>query len=79
MRYLWITSYVMVGCGIALIGGRAVGMLDPIALVLGLLALWSGIVKLVVLRIWQKSLNAAVVETPQPPPARLKSLFGRQS
>lgn len=79
MRYLWITSFVMVVCGLALIGGKLIGVLEPIALVLGLLTLWSGIVKIVVLRIWRRSLNAAVVEAPPTPPARLRSLFGRQS
>jgi hypothetical protein len=78
MRYLWITSIVMVVCGLALVAGKLVGILDPVALVLGLLTLWSGIVKIIVLRIWQRSLNAAVVEAPPPPPARLRSLFGRQ-
>lgn len=47
----------MVLAGIALVlGGVAVG-LGPVALVCGILLLWSGIVKIVVLRIWRGTLR----------------------
>ncbi len=46
----------MVLAGVALVlGGVAVG-LGPIAIICGVLLLWSGIVKIIVLRIWQSTL-----------------------
>jgi hypothetical protein len=42
----------------ALIAGGAVAGLGPIALVCGVLLLWSGIVKAIVLRIWHTTLSA---------------------
>lgn len=48
----------MVGGGAALVMASIVASLGPIPLVAGALLLWSGIVKLIVLRIWQKTLPA---------------------
>ena len=47
--------------GAVLIAGGAVAGLGPVALVGGVLLLWSGIVKAIVLRIWRTTL------TPVPP------------
>ena len=57
MRYLWISSFVMVAAGLACILARFLGLLDPIATILGAMLVWSGIVKLIVLRVWRTSLN----------------------
>jgi hypothetical protein len=58
MRHLWKTTLVMVGGGAALIAASIAAGLGPIALVTGALLLWSGIVKLIVLRIWRQTLGA---------------------
>jgi hypothetical protein len=57
MRYLWISSFVMVAAGLACILARFLGLLDPIATILGAMLVWSGIVKLIVLRVWRTSLH----------------------
>lgn len=62
MRYLWISTSVILIAGAVLTVGGLIGALEAIAPVLGLLLLWTGIVKIVVLRIWQRRLS-------QPPPA----------
>jgi uncharacterized membrane protein YphA (DoxX/SURF4 family) len=79
MRYLWATSFIMVAVGFVLFGAGVLGLLAPIALVLGLLSLWSGIVKLIVLRIWQRTLKAAVEEGPPAPPVRFPLRLGRRA
>jgi hypothetical protein len=56
VRYLWLTSSVMVVAGISLAAAAFIISLGPIALVCGLLLIWSGIVKIIVLRIWQNTL-----------------------
>ena len=43
--------------GSVLIAGGAVAGLGPIALVCGVLLVWSGIVKAIVLRIWHTTLS----------------------
>jgi hypothetical protein len=57
MRYLWLTSFAMVAIGTLLIAAKAAGYLETVALVAGMLLIWSGIVKVVVLRIWRSSLQ----------------------
>jgi hypothetical protein len=57
MRYLWLTSYVMVGVGVLLIAAYLLGIAEVIALVAGVLLLWSAIIKVIVLRIWRWSLS----------------------
>ena len=55
----WIVSTMMVLVGITLVvGGLALGM-GPVAFVCGVLLLWSGIVKIIVLRIWRATLPPA--------------------
>lgn len=58
MRYLWITSFAMMAIGILLILGYLAGLLEIFALLAGVLTIWAGIVKLIVLRIWQKNIHA---------------------
>jgi hypothetical protein len=67
MRYLWITSIGMIACSLALIGGNLIGRLEPVALICGLMLLWSGVVKIIVLRIWHSSLKLG---RDSPAPAR---------
>jgi hypothetical protein len=50
----------MIGGGMLIAGGAVAG-LGPIALVSGVLLLWSGIVKAIVLRIWHTTLSAPSV------------------
>jgi hypothetical protein len=49
----------MVLGGFILIAGSTVVGLGPIAFVCGVLLLWSGIVKAIVLRIWRTTLSSA--------------------
>jgi hypothetical protein len=55
-----------------LISGSVVAGLGPIAMVCGVLLLWSGVVKAIVLRIWRTTLNGASA----PDPARRDSSSG---
>lgn len=57
MRYLWFSSVFMVVVGVACIIARFLGLLDPIAMILGAMLVWSGVVKLIVLRVWKTSLH----------------------
>lgn len=56
VRYLWFTSGIMIFFGMGLVAAASIATVGPIALVCGLLLIWSGIVKIIVLRIWQKTL-----------------------
>ena len=78
MRYLWITSVIMIVASLVLIAGTWIGIFHPVAMVCGILLLWSGIVKIIVLRIWRTTLKAPGVPTgpAHTPTARL---FGRSS
>jgi len=51
--------------GLVLIAGGVVAGLGPIAMVCGVLLLWSGVVKAIVLRIWRTNLNAAATDHDQ--------------
>jgi len=66
MRYLWITSAVMIALGILLIAGYLLRAFATIALIGGLLLVWSGVVKLIVLRIWRSSLGKPSVSEQYP-------------
>lgn len=57
MRFLWIISAVMVAAGVLLVVAALVGGASPLALVGGVLLLWSGVVKVIVLRIWKSTLS----------------------
>lgn len=69
MRKLWIITATMVVCGTVLVLGSAVGGLGPIPLIGGVLLIWSGIIKVVVLRVWDTTLSSP----PMPEPARAGS------
>jgi hypothetical protein len=56
VNFFWIVSAAMVLLGVALILGSLAAGLGPIALVCGVLLLWSGIVKVIVLRIWRATI-----------------------
>ncbi|MCA9880822.1 MAG: hypothetical protein KC442_23655 [Thermomicrobiales bacterium] len=73
MRYLWISSVVMVVAGVACILGRFTGLLDPIAMILGAMLVWSGIVKLIVLRVWRTSLHRPGIQERRRAPGRSAS------
>jgi hypothetical protein len=69
MRKLWIVSAIMVAAGLVLASASALAGLGPIALVCGVLLVWSGIIKVIVLRVWQKTLplsRPAGQESPLP-------------
>ena len=66
VKGLWVIAVLMVSLGAVLVLGGAEGGLGPVALVCGVLLVWSGIVKLVVLRVWRATLPAA----PLPEPTR---------
>jgi hypothetical protein len=53
VRFFWIVSAAMVLIGVALVLGGIIAGLGPVALVCGVLLLWSGVVKVIVLRIWR--------------------------
>lgn len=57
MRFLWMISAVMVIAGAALSMAALIGGASPLALVSGVLLLWSGVVKVIVLRIWRATLS----------------------
>jgi hypothetical protein len=56
LRYMWIIAAAVLGGGVALAAASALAGLGPIALVCGVLLVWSGVVKVIVLRIWQANL-----------------------
>ena len=70
MRYLWVSSAVMVVAGVACILARQLGLLDPIATILGAMLIWSGIVKLIVLRVWRTSLRRPGIQERRREPGR---------
>ena len=72
-------STTMVLIGIALVLGGAVAGMGPVALVCGVLLFWSGIVKVVVLRIWRATIDAGPAAERDGLDARAKSPIGRQS
>jgi hypothetical protein len=51
-----ITAALVAG-GVVLVTGGVTAGLGPIALVCGVLMLWSGVVKVIVLRIWRTTLS----------------------
>ena len=57
-RYFWIITAAFVVAGMVLISGSVAAGFGPIAMVCGVLLLWSGVVKAIVLRIWRTTLNA---------------------
>ncbi len=58
MRLFWTITVALVVGGMVLIAGSGAAGLGPIALVCGVLMVWSGIVKAIMLRIWHTTLSA---------------------
>ncbi len=65
--------------GLLLIAGSGAARLGPIALVCGVLMLWSGIVKVVVLRIWQTTLTSQAAPHDTRPNIESGTTIGQQS
>jgi hypothetical protein len=78
MRYLWIVSIAMIAVGIALTVGTIVGHLGSIALICGMLLLWSGIVKVIALRIWRSSLTPVDTIPAKTSPPSASTFFGQR-
>jgi len=78
MRYLWIVSFAMIAVGIALTVGMISGLLGSIALICGVLLLWSGIVKVIVLRIWRSSLTPQDVSSATPHTSSPRTEYGQR-
>lgn len=73
MRYLWISSMFMVVAGLACIAARFLGLLDPIATILGAMLVVSGVIKLIMLRIWRSSLHRPGIQEQRREPRRSTS------
>lgn len=56
LRYLWIISAAMVMGGVALTAAGLLSLTSPIAVAAGILLTWSGIIKVIILRIWRVTL-----------------------
>lgn len=56
MRYLWLITLLMLIAGLSLFAGSLLVGLGPVALIGGVLLVWSAIVKAIVLRIWHCTL-----------------------
>ncbi len=70
MRYLWFSSIFMVAAGVACILARYLGLLDPIATILGAMLVVSGVVKLIVLHVWRTSLHRPGIQERRREPGR---------
>ena len=70
MRYLWISSVFMVVAGVVCILAGYLGLLDPIATILGAMLIWSGVVKLIVLKVWRTSLHRPGIQERRRAPGR---------
>lgn len=57
MRFFWIIAAAFMVAGFGLVAGSVAIGLGPIAFVAGVLLLWTGIVKAIVLRIWRATLS----------------------
>ena len=66
VKYLWMTSVAMTIGGVAIVMAGMLSAISPVAFVAGVLLFWSGLVKMVVLRIWRSTLASP----PEPPDAR---------
>lgn len=56
VKYLWFTSAAMTVGGVVLFLASLSAAVSPIAAVAGVLLFWSGLIKIVVLRIWRTTL-----------------------
>lgn len=78
VKGLWIITFVMVGFGALLVLGSVLAGLGPVALVGGVLLVWSGIVKVVVLRIWRATLPSAPLPEPTRATMRISPLWSER-
>jgi hypothetical protein len=78
VKGLWVITGLMVGCGAVLVLGSAMAGLGPVALVCGVLLVWSGIVKVVVLRIWRATLSSAPLPEPTRATMRIPRVWSGQ-
>lgn len=53
MPQLRLLSLLMTGAGAALLAAAVVGAGSPVLALIGLLLVWAGLVKLVVVRLWR--------------------------
>jgi hypothetical protein len=65
--------------GVVLIAGSGAAGLGPIALVCGVLMLWSGLVKAIVLRIWHTTLHPDSAPNQTRPSIDSGTAIGQQS
>lgn len=76
MKKLWFVTNVMVACGVVLaLAGATLG-LGPVALVCGVLLIWSGVVKVIVLRVWRATLAGSGPPEPTRGAMRSSSAMG---
>ena len=76
MKKLWVVTVAMMVAGLMLVLGSAVAGLGPVGMVCGVLLIWSGIVKAVVLRVWRATLPAAPLPEPNRASMRSASAVG---
>jgi membrane protein implicated in regulation of membrane protease activity len=61
VRYLWMIAAAMVLVGLFLLGSSVVLGSGAIGGIAGTLLVWSGVVKVIVLKIWQATLHAPAI------------------
>jgi hypothetical protein len=64
VRYLWLITLLMLIAGLSLFTGSLLVGLGPVALIGGVLLVWSAIVKVIVLRIWHGTLASGPTARP---------------
>lgn len=79
MKKLWVVTVAMVVAGFMLVLGSAVAGLGPVGMVCGVLLIWSGIVKGIVLRVWRAILPAAPLPEPTRASMRAASALGEST
>jgi hypothetical protein len=76
VKHLWLTAGAMTFGGAILALAGLLTALSPVAFVAGVLLFWSGLIKIVVLRIWRSTLASPPIppdqrrRPPAKPPAR---------
>ncbi len=78
MRQLWLITAVMVVVGIALVLVSLFADLGPVFLIGGILLVWSGIVKVVVLRVWRTVLSSPPLPEPMRSGEKKGGAIGQQ-
>jgi hypothetical protein len=65
VKHLWLTAGAMTFGGAILALAGLLTALSPVAFVAGVLLFWSGLIKIVVLRIWRSTLASPPVPPDQ--------------